>query len=358
MQKNILVLPGDGIGQEVTREGKKVLEKIAQKFGHTFVFDEATIGHAAIEATGNPLPDDSLAQMKASDAILFGAVGHPRYDNDPTAKVRPEQGLLRMRKELGLYANLRPIKLFDELLGASSIKPEVLQGSDILFFRELTGDVYFGERGRRDDGATAYDTMIYSRYEVERIAHKAFQAALTRKKKVMSVDKANVLESSRLWREVVNEVALHYPEVTLEHQFVDAAAMLLIKNPRAFDVVLTGNLFGDILTDEASQIAGSMGMLASASIGDTVGLYEPIHGSAHDITGKGVANPLASILSAAFLLDISFGLKEESETVIKAVQQTLKAGFRTRDIADAQTPAAAILSTEAMGAKVLGFISV
>lgn len=352
----ITILPGDGIGQEVTREGKKVLEKIAAKFGHAFEFDEATIGHAAIEATGNPLPDESLDKMKAADAILFGAVGHPKYDNDPSAKVRPEQGLLRMRKELGLYANLRPIKLFDELLDASSIKPEVLRGSDILFFRELTGDVYFGERGRKDNGDTAYDTMIYSRYEVERIAHKAFKAAMTRKKKVMSVDKSNVLESSRLWKEVVNEVAKQYPEVTLEHQFIDAAAMLLIKNPKAFDVVLTGNLFGDILTDEASQIAGSMGMLASASVGDTVGLYEPIHGSAHDITGKGVANPLASILSAALLLDISFGMKEESETVIKAVEQTLKAGFRTRDIADANTPAANILNTETMGAKVLEFI--
>ena len=356
MQKNILIVPGDGIGQEVTREGKKILQAIARKFGHGFRFDEALIGHAAIEATGNPLPDESLAKMRTSDAILFGAVGHPKYDNDPSAQVRPEQGLLRMRKELGLYANLRPIKLFDELLEASSIKPEVLRGADILFFRELTGDVYFGERGRRDNGATAYDTMVYSRYEVERIAHKAFQSAMTRRKKVMSVDKANVLESSRLWRETVNEVAKNYPEVTLEHQFVDSAAMLLIKNPRAFDVVLTGNLFGDILTDEASQIAGSMGMLASASIGDTVGLYEPIHGSAHDITGKGIANPLASILSVALLLDISFGMKTEAETVIDAVEKTLKAGFRTRDIADAHTPPEKLLATEAMGEKVLEFI--
>jgi 3-isopropylmalate dehydrogenase len=287
--------------------------------------------------------------MKNSDAILFGAVGHPKYDNDPTAKVRPEQGLLKMRKELGLYANLRPIKLFDELLAASSIKPEILKGADILFFRELTGDVYFGERGRKEQGATAYDTMIYSRYEVERIAHKAFKAALTRGKKVTSVDKANVLESSRLWREVVQEVAKQYPDVTVEHMFVDAAAMKLIQNPRSFDVVVTGNLFGDILTDEASQIAGSMGMLASASVGDTVGLYEPIHGSAHDITGKGIANPLASILSAALLLDISFGLKEESETVIKAVEQTLRDGYRTRDIADASTAHEKILGTEVMG---------
>jgi 3-isopropylmalate dehydrogenase len=349
MKKKIVILPGDGIGKEVTACGKKILEQVADCFGHQFSFDYATIGHEAIEATGNPLPDESLTKMRGADAILFGAVGHPKYDNDPTAKVRPEQGLLKMRKELGLYANLRPIKLFDELLGASSIRPEILKGADILFFRELTGDVYFGERGRKDDGATAYDTMIYSRYEVERIAHKAFKAALTRGKKVTSVDKANVLESSRLWREVVQEVAKQYPDVTVDHMFVDAAAMKLIQNPKAFDVVVTGNLFGDILTDEASQIAGSMGMLASASIGDTVGLYEPIHGSAHDITGKGVANPLASILSAALLLDISFGLKEESETVIKAVEQTLKDGYRTRDIADASTPHEKILGTEVMG---------
>ena len=349
MQKKITILPGDGIGQEVTTEGKKVLDTIAELFGHQFDYDHALIGHAAIEATGNPLPDETLQKLRNSDAVLFGAVGHPKYDNDPSAKVRPEQGLLKMRKELGLYANLRPIKLFDELLDASSIRPEILRGSDILFFRELTGDVYFGARGRKDDNNTAFDTMIYSRYEVERIAHKAFKAAMTRRKKVMSVDKANVLESSRLWREVVQEIGAQYPEVTLEHQFVDSAAMLLIKNPRAFDVVLTGNLFGDILTDEASQIAGSMGMLASASVGDTIGLYEPIHGSAHDITGKGIANPLASILSAALLLDISFGLKQESDAVIAAVEKTLKAGYRTADIKDASTPADKILNTSAMG---------
>jgi len=349
MKKKIVILPGDGIGKEVTACGKKVLEQVADCFGHQFVFDYATIGHEAIEATGTPLPDESLEKMKKADAVLFGAVGHPKYDNDPAAKVRPEQGLLKMRKELGLYANLRPIKLFDELLAASSIKPEILKGADILFFRELTGDVYFGERGRQDEGKTAYDTMIYSRYEVERIAHKAFKAALTRSKKVTSVDKANVLESSRLWREVVQEVAKQYPDVTVEHMFVDAAAMKLIQAPRSFDVVVTGNLFGDILTDEASQIAGSMGMLASASIGDTVGLYEPIHGSAHDITGKGIANPLASILSAALLLDISFGLKEESDVVIKAVEQTLREGYRTRDIADAATVHEKILGTEVMG---------
>lgn len=353
MKKHILIVPGDGIGQEVTTVGKQVLDRIAEKFGHEFTYDEALIGHVAIEATGDPLPEETLTKMRASDAILFGAVGHPKYDNDPSAKVRPEQGLLKMRKELGLYANLRPIKLFDELLEASSIKPEILKGCDILFFRELTGDVYFGKRERLDDGNTAYDTMIYSKYEVERIARKAFEAARTRSKKLMSVDKANVLESSRLWREVIQKLAPEYPDVEVEHQFIDAAAMLLIKDPRRFDVVVTGNLFGDILTDEASQIAGSMGMLASASVGDSTGVYEPIHGSAHDITGKGVANPLASVLSAALLLDISFGLKAEADAIIAAVDKVLKAGFRTRDIANSTTSADKILGTDAMGAELL-----
>jgi len=353
MKKNILIVPGDGIGQEVTEVGKKVLEKIAEKFGHEFTYDEALIGHVAIEATGNPLPDETLEKMRASDAVLFGAVGHPKYDNDPSAKVRPEQGLLKMRKELGLYANLRPIKLFDELLEASSIKPEILKGSDILFFRELTGDIYFGEKGRKNDGDTAFDIAEYSRFEVERIARKAFDAARTRRKKLCSVDKANVLETSRLWREVVQQLAPEYPDVEVEHMFVDSAAMMLIKDPRRFDVVVTANLFGDILTDEASQIAGSMGMLASASIGDSTGVYEPIHGSAHDITGKGIANPLASVLSAALLLDISFGLKEESDTIIAAVDKLLKDGFRTRDIADASTPEDKILNTQTAGEELL-----
>lgn len=351
MKKHILVVPGDGIGQEVTRVGKKVLEKIAGKYGHEFTYDEALIGHVAIEATGDPLPEETLIKMRASDAILFGAVGHAKYDNDPNAKVRPEQGLLKMRKELGLFANLRPIKLFDELLSSSSIKPEILKGSDILFFRELTGDVYFGEKKRTDDSAS--DLMIYHKYEVERIARKAFDAAMTRGKKLMSVDKANVLESSRLWREVIQEVAKDYPEVTVEHQFIDAAAMLLIKDPRRFDVVVLGNLFGDILTDEASQIAGSMGMLASASVGESTGVYEPIHGSAHDITGKNLANPMASVLSAALLLDISFGLKEESQAIIRAVDEVLKAGFRTGDIADENTPAGKILGTVEIGEEIL-----
>ncbi|GAB3502645.1 3-isopropylmalate dehydrogenase [Spirosoma knui] len=356
-KKHILVVPGDGIGAEVTTVGKQVLEVIAKKFGHEFTYDEALIGHVAIEATGSPLPDETLTKMRAADAVLFGAVGHPKYDNDPSAKVRPEQGLLKMRKELGLYANLRPIKLFDELLDASSIKPEILRGADILFFRELTGDVYFGKRERLDEGNTAYDTMIYSKYEVERITRKAFEAARTRNKRLCSVDKANVLESSRLWREVVQALAPEYPDVTVEHQFIDAAAMLLIKDPKRFDVVVTGNLFGDILTDEASQIAGSMGMLASASVGDNTGVYEPIHGSAHDITGKGVANPLASVLSVALMLDISFGMKAESEAVVNAVDNVLKNGYRTRDIANAGTSSKMILGTEAMGNQLLLHLS-
>ncbi|HEY0175267.1 MAG TPA: 3-isopropylmalate dehydrogenase [Pedobacter sp.] len=357
MKKNILVIPGDGIGPEVTKWGKAVLEQIATSFDHTFTFDEALMGHAAIEATGNPLPDETLEKAKQSDAILFGAVGHAKYDNDPSLKVRPEQGLLKIRKELGLYANLRPILLFDELLNASSIKAHILKGTDILFFRELTGDVYFGEKIRSEDRHTASDLMVYHKYEVERIAHKAYEAAMQRGRKLCSVDKANVLESSRLWRETVQEIAKEYPEVETQHMFVDNAAMQLIKDPKQFDVVLTANLFGDILTDEASQIAGSMGMLASASVGDGTGFFEPIHGSAHDITGKNLANPLASILSAALMLEISFGLKEEAELIISAVDQVLKDGFRTHGIADDSTNPYKVLGTEEMGKLVLKFIT-
>jgi 3-isopropylmalate dehydrogenase len=357
MKKHILVIPGDGIGPEVTTWGKAVLEHIAQAYGHEFTYDEALMGHAAIEVTGSPLPDETLEKAKASDAILFGAIGHIKYDNDPSAKVRPEQGLLKIRKELGLYANLRPIMLFDELLDASSLKPAVLRGTDILFFRELTGDVYFGEKNRSEDRNTASDLMIYHRYEVERIAHKAFEAARLRSKRLCSVDKANVLESSRLWREVVQELAKQYPDVETEHMFIDNAAMQLVKNPKKFDVVLTANLFGDILTDEASQIAGSMGMLASASIGDGTGFFEPIHGSAHDIAGQNKANPLASILSVALMLEISFGLKEEAKRITTAIDQVLKAGYRTGDIADANTEAEKVLGTEAMGKMVLQHLS-
>lgn len=356
MKKNILIIPGDGIGQEVTEWGKKVLETIGENYGHDFSFDEALMGHVAIEETGNPLPDETLEKAKKSDAILFGAIGHAKYDNDPSAKVRPEQGLLKIRKELGLYANLRPILLFDELLAASSLKPEILKGTDIMFFRELTGDVYFGEKHRSEDGNFASDLMNYNRYEVERIAIKAFEAAQKRSKRLCSVDKANVLETSRLWREVVQELAKRYPDVETEHMFIDNAAMQLIKNPKKFDVVLTANLFGDILTDEASQIAGSMGMLASASIGDGTGFFEPIHGSAHDIAGKNLANPLASILSVALMLEISFGMVEEAKAVTQAVADTLKAGFRTHDIKDESTLTENVLGTKEMGEKVVLYL--
>jgi len=357
MKKNILVIPGDGIGPEVTAWGKAALEKIAEIFGHEFNFEEALMGHAAIEVTGEPLPDETLEKARQSDAILFGAIGHAKYDNDPSLKVRPEQGLLKIRKELGLFANLRPILLFDELLQASSIKPEILRGTDILFFRELTGDVYFGEKTRSEDRNTASDLMIYHRYEVERIAHKAYQAAQQRNKRLCSVDKANVLESSRLWRETVQEIAKQYPDVETEHMFIDNAAMQLIKNPKKFDVVLTANLFGDILTDEASQIAGSMGMLASASVGESTGFFEPIHGSAHDIAGKDLANPLASILSAALMLEIGFGLKEEAKLLVDTIDQVLKEGFRTHDIADQSTNRFKVLGTAEMGKLVLKFLS-
>ncbi len=350
MQAKILILHGDGIGPEVTRVGQQVLQVIARNFGHNFTLEEALLGHQAIQLTGQPLPDETLNKAKNCDAILLGAVGHPMYDNNPKAVVRPEQGILRLRKELGLFANLRPIQVFDELLEASPIKSEILRGSDILFFRELTGGIYFGTpRERRDNGQTAVDTCIYTREEVKRIAAMAFEAAQKRKKKVTSVDKANVLETSRLWREVVNEVAQSYPDVELEHQLVDSMTMKLISQPSKYDVILTENLFGDILTDEASQIVGSMGLLASASIGSNVGLFEPIHGSAPDIAGQNIANPIASVLSVALLFQIGLGLQEEASAVVGAVKKTLAKGYRTRDIKDANTEPNKILGTREMG---------
>jgi 3-isopropylmalate dehydrogenase len=357
MNKKIVILPGDGIGLEITQWGKKVLQEIAKKFGHSFEFEQALIGHSAIEATGTPLPDATLDACRSADAVLLGAVGHPMYDNNPALKVRPEQGLLKIRKKLGLYANIRPVKIFDELIEASSLKPEILRGADILFFRELTGGIYFGTPSeRRDGGNTAISTMVYAKYEVERIARMAFEAARTRKKILHSIDKANVLEVSRLWREVIQELEKKYTDVTVIHQFIDNAAMQMIRDPRQFDVVVTGNMFGDILTDEASQISGSLGLLPSASVGDKVGLYEPVHGSAPDIAGKGVANPLATILSAALMLDIAFDLKDESQAVIDAVDSVLKVGYRTREIANAETPRDKILGTDGIGNAVLAAI--
>jgi len=358
MQAKILVIHGDGIGPEVTAVGQAVLKKVAELFGHQFSFEEALLGHQAIVATGQPLPEDTLQKAKNVDAILFGAIGHPMYDQNPNLPVRPEQGLLKLRKELGLFANLRPIQVFDELLEASPIKSEILRGADILFFRELTGGIYFGTpRERRDNGNTAVDTCIYTKAEVRRIAVMAFQAAKNRRGKVTSVDKANVLETSRLWRETVTEVAQDFPEVELEHQLVDSMTMKLISQPRNYDVILTENLFGDILTDEASQIAGSMGLLASASVGSNVGLYEPIHGSAPDIAGQNVANPIASVLSASLLLSMSLNLKTESEAVVQAVRLVLSEGYRTKDIATPTTPSDKLLGTREMGEKILEKLS-
>lgn len=333
MNKRILVLGGDGIGPEVTAQAVVVLQTIAQKFNHQFTFVEGLIGAAAISATGEPLPEATVTAARASDAILLGAVGLPEYDNNPSATVRPEQGLLKLRQTLDLFANVRPVTLFPELVAASSIKPEVLRGVDILFFRELVGGIYFGEpRGRTADRTEAFDTMRYTKSMIQRVVRLAFQAAQTRSKKLCSVDKANVLETSRLWREVVQEEAKHFPDVTVTHLYVDNAAMQLIRRPNQFDVIVTENMFGDILTDESAELAGSLGLLASASLGSTVSLFEPIHGSAPDIMGQGKANPIAAILSAELLCRHAFGLEIEAQAIRKAVQQVIRAGLRTPDI--------------------------
>jgi 3-isopropylmalate dehydrogenase len=341
----IAVLGGDGIGPEVTAEAVKVLQAVARRSGRPMVTQQALVGGAAIAATGDPLPPETLALCKASDAVLFGAVGDPRY-NDPQSKVRPEQALLGLRKELGLYANLRPVTVSPALIDASPLRPEVLQGVDLVVVRELTGDVYFGEP-RVEGNERALDTMVYTRPEVERIAHVAFRLARQRRKKVASIDKANVLASSRLWRFVVSAVAKEYPDVAVEHVLVDAAAMHLVRRPREFDVILTPNLFGDILSDEAAMLAGSMGMLPSASLADgRFGLYEPIHGSAPDIADQGIANPLAAILSAAMLLRHSLGMESEAALVERAVARVLEQGYRTADLAQ---PGGARVSTGGMG---------
>jgi len=345
MQAKIAVLPGDGIGPEVMAEAVKVLKRVAEVHGHSFTFEEGLIGGAAIDKTGSPLPDEALTLCQASDAVLLAAVGDPRYD-DPTLKVRPEQGLLALRKGLGVFANLRPVKLYKELLHASTIKPEVLAEVDLMVVRELTGGIYFGERGRKmvvGGAEAAYDTLLYSVPEVERVVRLAFDLARQRRKKVTSVDKANVLESSRLWRETAERVASEYPDVEFESMYVDIAAMRLVRYPSVFDVMVTGNMFGDILTDEASMLAGSMGMLPSASLredapstssGHRFGLYEPIHGSAPKHTGMNVVNPIAAILSGAMLLRYSLRLEEEAAAVEAAVAAVLKQGYRTRDIAE------------------------
>ncbi|MCC3155555.1 3-isopropylmalate dehydrogenase [Hymenobacter sp. BT770] len=321
LSKRIVVLPGDGIGPEVCGEAVRVLKAVAERFGHHFTFDYRLMGACAIDATGCPLPDATLEACHQADAVLLGAIGDPKYDNDPTAKVRPEQGLLALRKSLGLYANIRPVTAYSQLLDFSPLRPDRIAGTDMVIFRELTGGVYFGEKGRTADG-TAYDNCTYNRDEIARIAHRAFRAAQGRRQKLTLVDKANVLETSRLWREVIQSIAPEYPEVAVDYLFVDNAAMQLILNPRQFDVILTENMFGDILSDEASVIAGSLGMLPSASVGDGAALFEPIHGSYPQAKGKGIANPIAAILSAAMMLD-HFGLPEEARAVRDAVENAL-----------------------------------
>lgn len=358
MEATIALLPGDGIGPEVVEAGRKVLARVALHFGHSFQMQAYSIGGGAIDATGSPLPEDTLQACQQADAVLLGAVGGPKWD-DPNAAVRPEQGLLGLRKNLGLYANLRPVKPHPDLIAASPLRPERLQGVDLLVVRELTGGIYFGKprlRRRVNGEEQAVDSMVYSQSEVRRVAHLAFQLAQPRRAKVTSIDKANVLECSRLWRQTVTAVAMEYPQVTLEHLLVDAAAMHLLTRPASFDVMLTANLFGDILTDEASVLSGSMGNLASASLGEADnslgkrrGLYEPIHGSAPDIAGKGIANPVGTILSAAFLLRYSLGLEHEAQAVEQAVDEVLSDGYRTADIAQ---QGEATLSTEELSAAI------
>jgi 3-isopropylmalate dehydrogenase len=345
----IAVIPGDGIGPEVVKQAIVVLEAVAQKFGHRFEFQEVFMGGAALDAVGVPLPDETLEVCLKSDAVLLGAVGGPKWDDMP-GHLRPEAGLLGIRKGLNLFANLRPAKVFPQLKSASTLKEEVLgEGLDILVVRELTGDVYFGDKGRAEisGGQKAWDTAVYSTHEVERVAHVAFKIARGRRRKVTSVDKANVLESSRLWREVVSRVGQQYPDVELSHMYVDNAAMQLIRNPGQFDVILTTNMFGDILSDEAAMLTGSLGMLPSASLGEgKLGLYEPVHGSAPDIAGQDKANPIATIMSAAMMLRYSFGLEQEAQAVEDAVSRVLEQGYRTADIA---TPGTIVVGTREMG---------
>ncbi len=333
MKLNIAVLPGDGIGPEITLQALNVSKAIAEKFGHELTYKHAIVGACAIDEVGNPYPDATHELCMQSDAVLFGAIGHPRFDNDPKAKVRPEQGLLAMRKKLGLYANLRPLTIFKSLIDKSPLKTELVDGADFMCIRELTGGLYFGKpQGRSEDGNTAYDTCIYSREEVERILKMAFEFAGKRRKKLTVVDKANVLATSRLWREIAQELAPSYPDIELEYMFVDNAAMQIIQWPKRFDVLVTENLFGDILTDEASVISGSMGLLPSASIGLHTSVFEPIHGSYPQAAGKNIANPVATILSAAMMFEYAFNLMSEGALIREAVEQSIVQKIVTADL--------------------------
>ncbi len=365
----ICTLPGDGIGPEIIAEGKKVLAALGEKHDVEFVCEDALIGGAAIDATRaageevSALPPATLAAARNSDAVLLAAVGGPKWNDTTPGAVRPEAGLLAIRKQLGLYLNLRPVRMFQSLLDASSLKPELLDGVDMIIVRELTGGLYFGEHTRHHDvegamldgsaGDKAVDSMEYCDYEIERVVRWAFDAAMRRGKHVTSVDKANVLETSRLWREVAHRVAADYPEVAFEDMLVDNTAMQLVARPAQFDVMVTENTFGDILSDEASMLTGSLGMLASASLGDGTALYEPSHGSAPDIAGQGIANPIAQILSVELMLRYSFGMDDAADELAAAVTKVLNEGWRTRDLADEDTPAEKILGTVAMGDKIV-----
>ena len=353
MEAKIVVLAGDGIGPEVTTEARKVLDAVGKKFSHRFNFDEQLMGGIAIDTVGNSLPEATVEACRTADAILLGAVGGPKWDN-PNATDRPERGLLGIRKALNLFANVRPVRLHPQLVSASTLKEEVLQGVDLVVIRELTGGAYFGPRQEAGEaGFEAYDTMLYTRPEIERVLRLAAEMALGRSKRLASVDKANVLASSRLWRRVANQVLADYPDLQVEHVLVDSMAMHLIRRPATFDVIVTENLFGDILTDEASMLAGSMGMLPSASLGDIMnsrqlplGLYEPIHGSAPDIAGQGISNPLATILSSAMLLRHSLGLETEAAAIERAVDAVLNEGVRTPDVAHTGNE---VVGTQVMG---------
>jgi 3-isopropylmalate dehydrogenase len=355
----IVLLPGDGIGPEVVQEGRRVLERVAARYGHDLAFEEKLLGGVAIDATGEALPKETLAACERADAVLLGAVGGPRWD-DPRAPVRPEQGLLGLRRALGLFANLRPVRVHPALAATSPLKEDRLADVDVLFVRELTGGIYFGQPRLREkvrDATRAVDTLEYTDVEIRRVVRLAFRIARGRRKLVTSVDKANVLESSRLWREVATAVGAEHPDVRLEHQLVDSAAMRLVTAPRAFDVVVTENMFGDILTDEAAVLAGSLGLLPSASLGEgRRGLYEPIHGSAPDIAGKGIANPLGTISSVALLLRHSLGLEDEARAVEAAVDAAIAGGARTGDMLPTGT-VAKTLTTREMGQAVLGHLT-
>lgn len=334
MKLNIAVLAGDGIGPEVIDQALKVTKAVCEKFGHELHYEHGITGACAIDEVGEPYPDATHELCMKSDAVLYGAIGDPKYDNNPKAKVRPEQGLLGMRQKLGLYANLRPVVSFPSLIHKSPLRTDLVDGADFMCIRELTGGIYFGERGRSDEGNTAFDTCIYTREEVERILKLGYEYAMKRNKKLTIVDKANVLESSRLWREIGQEMAPHYPEVETEFMLVDNAAMRIIQWPKSFDVMVTENMFGDILTDEASVITGSMGMLPSASIGVHTSVFEPIHGSYPQAAGKDIANPLATVLSAAMMFEYAFDLMDEGKLIREAVDASLEAEYCTEDISE------------------------